>query len=153
MAHRMWKETKQEPGTAGPDNMPCCCLVSFHFLWAVLSSTTVDDQQRELLPRTSNIFVFVLLPSQPIISRLAKTWTLSNTICPHFADKTLWWGQRRHLGGSKTNLINVFPQSIYWPFQHIGEELGYHQFHSTMSPCHNFLGWQILTPEASSAPS
>ena len=36
MAHRKWKETKQQPGTAGPDNMLGCCLVSFHFLWAIL---------------------------------------------------------------------------------------------------------------------
>ena len=41
MAHRKWKETKQHPGTAGPDNMLGCCLVSFHFLWAILSTSTV----------------------------------------------------------------------------------------------------------------
>ena len=41
MAHRIWKETKQQPGTAGPGNMPGCCLVSSHFLWAVLSTSTV----------------------------------------------------------------------------------------------------------------
>ena len=42
MAHRMWKETKQEPGTAGPGNMLCCCLIYFHFLWAILSTSTVQ---------------------------------------------------------------------------------------------------------------
>ena len=36
MAHRKWKETKHQPGTAGPDNKLGCCLVSFHFLWAIL---------------------------------------------------------------------------------------------------------------------
>ena len=36
MAHRKWKETKQQSGTAGPGNMFGCCLVSFHFLWAIL---------------------------------------------------------------------------------------------------------------------
>ena len=41
MAHRIWKETKQEPGTAGPGNMLGCCLVSFHFLSAILSTSTV----------------------------------------------------------------------------------------------------------------
>ena len=41
MAHRKWKETKQEPGTAGPGNMLRCCLISFHFLWAILSTSTV----------------------------------------------------------------------------------------------------------------
>ena len=35
MAHRKWKETKQLPGTAGPGNMIGCCLIYFHFLWAI----------------------------------------------------------------------------------------------------------------------
>ena len=35
MAHRKWKEAKQLPGTAGPGNMLGCCLISFHFLWAI----------------------------------------------------------------------------------------------------------------------
>ena len=32
MSHRKQKETKQQPGTAGPGNMLGCCLVSLHFL-------------------------------------------------------------------------------------------------------------------------
>ena len=44
MAHRIWKETNQEPGTAGPGNMLGSCLVSFHFLWAILSTRTVDKR-------------------------------------------------------------------------------------------------------------
>ena len=35
MAHRKWKETKQQPGTAGPGNILGCCLISFHFMWAI----------------------------------------------------------------------------------------------------------------------
>ena len=35
MAHRKWKEIKQQPGTAGQGNMLGCCLLSFHFLWAI----------------------------------------------------------------------------------------------------------------------
>ena len=31
MAHRKWKEIKQQPGTVGPGNMLGYCLVSFHF--------------------------------------------------------------------------------------------------------------------------
>ena len=42
MARRIWKETKQEPGTAGPGNMLGCCFVSFHFLWAVLCPQAVE---------------------------------------------------------------------------------------------------------------
>ena len=30
--HRKQKETEQQPGTAGPGNIPGCCLVSLHFL-------------------------------------------------------------------------------------------------------------------------
>ena len=41
MAHRIWKETKQQPGTAGPGIMLDCCLVSLCFLWAILSTITV----------------------------------------------------------------------------------------------------------------
>ena len=35
MAHRKWKEAKQLPDTAGPGNMLGCCLIFFHFLWAI----------------------------------------------------------------------------------------------------------------------
>ena len=35
MAHGKWKEIKQQPGTARPGNMLGCCLLSFHFLWAI----------------------------------------------------------------------------------------------------------------------
>ena len=41
MAHRKWKETKVQPATAGPGNMLGCCLVSFHFLWAILCTQAV----------------------------------------------------------------------------------------------------------------
>ena len=41
MAHRKLKETKQQLGTARPGNMLGCCLVSFHFLWVILSTSTV----------------------------------------------------------------------------------------------------------------
>ena len=42
MAHRKWKETKLQPGTAGPGNMPGSCLTSFHFLWAILCPQAVQ---------------------------------------------------------------------------------------------------------------
>ena len=44
MAHRIWKESKQQPGTAEPGNMLGCCLISFYFLWAILSMTTVHSE-------------------------------------------------------------------------------------------------------------
>ena len=42
IAHRKWKESKLQPGTAGPGNMLGCCLVSFHFLWAILCPQAVQ---------------------------------------------------------------------------------------------------------------
>ena len=41
-AHRKWKEIKQQLGTAGPGKMHGCCLVSSHFLWAVLCPEAVQ---------------------------------------------------------------------------------------------------------------
>ena len=49
MAHRIWIETKQEPGTAGIGNLLGCCLVSFHFLWTILSTSTVLSQKFEAI--------------------------------------------------------------------------------------------------------
>ena len=40
-AHRKRKETKLQPDTAGPGNRLCSCLVSFHFLWAILCPQAV----------------------------------------------------------------------------------------------------------------
>ena len=48
MAHRKWKETKMQPGTAGPGNMLGCCLVIFHFLWAILCPQAVHICERVL---------------------------------------------------------------------------------------------------------
>ena len=41
MAHRKWIDTKQLPDIAGPGNMLGCCLISFHFLCFILSTSTV----------------------------------------------------------------------------------------------------------------
>ena len=41
MAHRKWKEIKQQPSILPGPAVPGCCLVYFHFLWAILSSSTV----------------------------------------------------------------------------------------------------------------
>ena len=44
MANRIWKEAKQQPGTARPGNRLGSCLVSFYFLWAILSTSTVPEK-------------------------------------------------------------------------------------------------------------
>ena len=36
-----WKEIKQQPNILPGPTVPCSCLVSFHFLWAILSTSTV----------------------------------------------------------------------------------------------------------------
>ena len=47
MAHRKWKETKQQPSMLPGPAVPGSCLVSFHILWAILSTSTVLlDQAR-----------------------------------------------------------------------------------------------------------
>ena len=46
IAHRKWKENKLHPGTAGPGNMFGSCLVSSHFLWAILCPQAVKNQIR-----------------------------------------------------------------------------------------------------------
>ena len=35
MAHRKWKETKQQPSMLPGPAVPGCCLISFHFLLAI----------------------------------------------------------------------------------------------------------------------
>ena len=41
MAHRQLKEIKQQPSMLLVLALPGSCLVSFHFLWAILSTSTV----------------------------------------------------------------------------------------------------------------
>ena len=41
MAHRKWKETKQQPSLLPGPAVPGYCLVSFYFLWAILWPHTV----------------------------------------------------------------------------------------------------------------
>ena len=50
MAHRKRKDTKLQPVTAGPGNMIGSCLVSFHFLWAILCPQAVEVMVRQNLP-------------------------------------------------------------------------------------------------------
>ena len=42
MAHRKWREIKQQPSMLPGSAVPGCCLVSFHILWAILSTSTVQ---------------------------------------------------------------------------------------------------------------
>ena len=42
-AQRKWKETKQEPSMLSGAAVHGSCLVSFHILWAILSTSTVQS--------------------------------------------------------------------------------------------------------------
>ena len=46
MAHRKWKETKQLPCMLPGPAVPGCCFVSFHILWAILSTSTVEGSAK-----------------------------------------------------------------------------------------------------------
>ena len=46
MAHRKWKESKQQPSMLPGPAVPGCCLFSFHFLWAILCPQAVDERMR-----------------------------------------------------------------------------------------------------------
>ena len=41
MTNRKWKEIKQQPSMLPVPAVPGSCLVSFHFLWVILSTSTV----------------------------------------------------------------------------------------------------------------
>ena len=56
MAHRKWKETKQQPNMLPGQAVPGSCLVSFHILWAILSTSTVlGFQVDNILPPQSSL--------------------------------------------------------------------------------------------------
>ena len=70
MSHRNWKETKQQPGTAGPGNILGCCLVSLRFL------SDIDPVHKFLEPGSSflcyNIAVYEDLKLNAIFFRYNK---------------------------------------------------------------------------------
>ena len=56
IAHRKWKETKLQPGIAGLGNRLGSCLVSFHFLWAILClKSRCMDLGRRSKPSSSSL--------------------------------------------------------------------------------------------------
>ena len=47
MAHRKWKETKQLPSMLPGPAVPGCCLVCFHIMWAILSTSTAHVRKSD----------------------------------------------------------------------------------------------------------
>ena len=67
MAHRKWKEAKQLPGTAGPGNMLGCCLIYFHFLWAIHPiRPVVSDHHGQLDSKSTSCFAQLRIKSRAI---------------------------------------------------------------------------------------
>ena len=53
MAHRKWKEIKQQPSMLPGPAVSGCCLVSFHFMWAIHPIRPVHTYSlgRQLVPK------------------------------------------------------------------------------------------------------
>ena len=53
MTHRKWKKlsTARHSWASRPGNMLSCCLVSLHFLWVILSTSTVQSWPKKVCPR------------------------------------------------------------------------------------------------------
>ena len=81
MAHRKWKETKLQPRSAGPGNMlGCCCLVSFHFLWANLRSTSTVVESVVAGKTSTSVFQQDQLDDKELICNNYKVATAITTI-------------------------------------------------------------------------
>ena len=67
MAHRKWKEIKQQPSLLPGPAVPGCSLVSLHFLWAILCpqavQITVDESNRGMTLESLEIGGWLLLHS------------------------------------------------------------------------------------------
>ena len=73
IAHRKWKESKLQPGTAGPGNRLGCCLISFRFLWAILCPQAVYQMNKKkgssCLVLSCNLCNFRPYSQHPIIGK------------------------------------------------------------------------------------
>ena len=62
MAHKKWKEIKQQPSLLPGPAVPGCSLVYFHFLWAILCPQAVALSELTLVS-SSFVFDFCLFMS------------------------------------------------------------------------------------------
>ena len=84
MAHRIWIETKQEPGTAGKGNLLGCCLVSFHFLWTILSTSTVVSTAAisfcfDICPFVSGCKIIAVRDGERVRVHVVRNWQKMGT--------------------------------------------------------------------------
>ena len=97
MAHRKWKETKQEPGTAGPGNRLGCCLVSFHFLWAILCPEAVYLLIKVGLTMSMRLLRVSLFPIFPVFPSFVP-----------FSDSLKSFIRRSLFGGERFHFLRLF---------------------------------------------
>ena len=83
MVHRKWKETKQQPGMLPGPALPDCSLVSFHILWAMMSTSTVRYRNK------TRVCVCKGLEKDKDTFRERLEWCVSNKIPNLFS--TLRW--------------------------------------------------------------
>ena len=70
-AHGKWKETMPQPSILPGPAVPGCCLVYFHILWAILSTSTVESHQG--LPQGRVIQPVINLVTRPF-PRWGGSW-------------------------------------------------------------------------------
>ena len=121
-----WKEIKQQPRTAGPGNMLGSCLISFHFLWAILSTSTVILP----LPIAKTIFPQTLVKQQTTFrphTVLFSEVTLDENVHPFWA--------RGMLGEGLDHMWSEYEQIPASPFwEKLEKPLFYYKKHSRLSP-------------------
>ena len=100
MAHRKWKEMKQQPSLLPGPAVPGCCLIYLHFLWAILPIRPVLCFER------GDIF-------QPLIKQLPDAVPQTESQPPHpppaaARDDREEWDARR--------LRKLLRKQRPWPF-------------------------------------
>ena len=60
MAHRKWKESKQQPSMLPGPAVPGCCLISFHFLWAIHPIRPCSKSNDGTRPRAASSMFLVI---------------------------------------------------------------------------------------------
>ena len=87
MLHRKWKETKQQPGTAGPGNILCCCLVYLRFLCEIHSIHSIACGHGHLPPGKTYLYTIHpcaahgLLSVQRRVGRVAELAAAEAGLC------------------------------------------------------------------------
>ena len=93
MAHRKLKDTKQKPSMLPGPAVPGCCLVSFHFLCAILH--TVEDTLKICLEMQSNyhperVKMPFSRPDSPELNHFSPRYPWTELHCSYLSP-SCWW--------------------------------------------------------------